>query len=255
MNKKESGYFEFEEKNIYFKTKGEGKPLLLLHGNSVSSKMFRFEIEHFSEKFRTITFDYPGHGKSGRVNRFRDDFWNYNARCAGKLLEELSINSCYVIGTSGGALVGLNLAILFPQKIEKLIADSFLGEYLLFEEAEQIVEKRVQSKQSNFMSQQFWKSMHGNDWEKVVDNDLDLMLRVGAENLPLIKGNLENITAKVLGIASTKDELIPNIDKRLILICSKIKNCEYKIFNYGKHPFLTTQKEKFQEIADKFLIE
>jgi pimeloyl-ACP methyl ester carboxylesterase len=253
LNKIQSDYFEFDNHKVFYKMKGEGKPLLLLHGNSVSSNMFRFDIEHFSHLHKVITFDYPGHGKSGRVRRFRDDFWNYNARVGINLLEHLSIESANVIGTSGGALVGLNLAIIKPKMIAKLVVDSFLGEYLLINEAEEIVEKRVNAKQNNYLSQQFWKSMHGDDWEEVLDNDLDLMLRVGSENLKLIDGNLNSITAQVLGIASTEDELIPNIDKRLISVCNQIPNSEYRIFNFGKHPFMTTQKEKFREITDKFL--
>lgn len=252
-NKSHSDYFEFEGYKVFFKIKGEGKPLLLLHGNSVSSNMFRFDIEHFSRKFQVITFDYIGHGKSERVKRFRDDFWNYNAKTATALLDLLKINLCSVIGTSGGALVGLNLSIINPDRFDKLIADSFLGEFLRSDEADSIVEKRVYAKNNNFMSQQFWKSMHGSDWEQVVDNDLDLMLRVGHENLPLIHGNLSSIKAYVLGIASTEDELIPNIDERLISICNKISNAKDRIFDYGKHPFMTTQKEKFREIADEFL--
>ncbi|OGU60889.1 MAG: hypothetical protein A2X64_11120 [Ignavibacteria bacterium GWF2_33_9] len=245
-------YFDFNNQEVFFKIKGEGQPLLLLHGNSVSSEMFRFDFNFFSSHFKVISFDYPGHGKSGRVKRFRDDFWNFNAKAASELCNFLGISSCFAIGTSGGALVGLNLAILKQDLIEKLIVDSFLGTYLLPEEADSIVEKRVRSKQSNFLSQQFWKSQHGSDWEKVLDNDLDLMLRVGYEGLPLIIGDLKSIKSKVLGIASTEDELIPNIDKRLIEVCSQIQNSQYQIFDFGKHPFMTTQKEVFRDIANDF---
>ncbi len=33
-------YFKFENQNIYYEEIGTGFPLILLHGNSVSSKMF-----------------------------------------------------------------------------------------------------------------------------------------------------------------------------------------------------------------------
>ncbi len=245
-------FFNFENQQIFFSVQGEGEPLLLLHGNSVSSKMFRYEIEYFSQNYKVVVFDYPGHGESGRLEEFRDDFWRYNAQCALELLSLLDIKLCKVIGTSGGALVGLNLAILEPNIISKLVVDSFLGETLNIEVAKDIVRKRTIAKTSGFMEQQFWKFMHGEDWEQVVDNDLRLMLKVAEKKLPLIWGDLSSIKSEVLGIASTEDELIPNIDERLISICRKIPNCYTKIFNFGKHPFMITQKQEFRKLVNIF---
>lgn len=245
-------YFSFENQNIYYITEGEGYPLLLLHGNLVSSKMFHNDIPYFSQFFQVISFDYPSHGQSDRLNELRDDFWNYNARCAFALLKLLKVDECYVIGTSGGGLVGINLAIMADGMIKKLIADSFLGEYLKDYEAKQISEKRIHDKESDYMTQQFWKSMHGDDWQRVVDLDIDLTLRVGRKNLPLIYGDLNNITADVLAIASLEDELIPNIENRTLSICSKIPHCRPVIVSKGKHPFMTTQKIEFRKIALEF---
>jgi pimeloyl-ACP methyl ester carboxylesterase len=247
-------FFNFDNQNIFYSIIGEGEPLLLLHGNSVSSKMFRYEIEYFSSNYKVIVFDYPGHGESGRLVEFRDDFWNYNAKCALELLSKLDIKHCNVIGTSGGALVGLNLAILEPNLVNKLIADSFLGETLSIDVAQEIVSKRTYAKTNGFMEQQFWKFMHGDDWEQVVENDLNLMMKVALKKLPLIWGDLSTIKAEVLGIASKEDELIPNIDKRLISICKKIPNCKSKIYAFGKHPFMITQKQIFRKLAFDFFL-
>jgi pimeloyl-ACP methyl ester carboxylesterase len=33
-------YFEFEDNKVFYKIIGQGEPVLFLHGNTVSSKMF-----------------------------------------------------------------------------------------------------------------------------------------------------------------------------------------------------------------------
>lgn len=245
-------YFKFDGHNVYYQTEGSGKPLLLIHGNSVSSVMFNSEIEYYSKYFKVIIYDYPGHGKSGRVKRFRDDFWRYNAEAGLKLLEHLDIHKTFVIGTSGGALTGLNMAVMQPKKIKALIADSFLGNELSISEAEAIIKKRRAAK-SDFMTLKYWQTMNGDTWENVVDNDLDLMLRIAKNNLPLIYGDLSDIKCPVLCVASSEDKLIPNIFDRIERLCSKLPDCRKAFYNYGRHTFMITEKEDFRELALEFL--
>ena len=81
-------YIEFDNKKIYHNSTGQGTPLLLLHGNVVSSLMFKQEIEFYKDFFQVIYFDYPGHGKSERLEKFHTDFWYYNSLAAKKILGE-----------------------------------------------------------------------------------------------------------------------------------------------------------------------
>lgn len=246
-------YLKYQHKEVYYDSTGKGYPLLLLHGNVVSSKMFDREIDFWSEYFQVIYFDYPGHGKSERLERFSDDFWLFNAGAAELVLEELNINKCNVIGTSGGALVGLNLAGLVPNKISKMIVDSFFGLRFSIDEAKAIVAKRTKAKQ-DLLTSSFWKSMHGDDWEQIVDNDFDMMLRTANHGRPIIHTDLNKISFPVLGIASEADELINNIGERLIETIDLIPNGKAMIFKEGKHPFMITKYEKFREIAFNFLM-
>jgi pimeloyl-ACP methyl ester carboxylesterase len=67
-------YFKFDNNNVYYKIVGNGKPLLLLHGNTVSSKMFNSILKVYSKNHKVITLDFPGHGKSSRLDKFETDF-------------------------------------------------------------------------------------------------------------------------------------------------------------------------------------
>lgn len=247
-------YFDFDNNKIFYETYGEGKPLLLLHGNTVSSAMFTSEIEFYTDLFKVIVFDYPGLGKSGRFESFRDDFWYYNSQAGFALLDHLGLEVVDAIGTSGGAIVGLNMAASQPKRINRLIADSFFGDVIPSEEAHKIKKNRTAA-MNEVLASSFWEAMNGPDWQSVVVNDFELLVRVADGELPIYLNPLENITANVLLVASREDELITNIENRMNKVGERIELCRSIYFDEGKHPFMITQKEKFREIALNFLID
>jgi len=163
-------YFAFEDKKVFYKEIGKGDPLLLLAGNTASSKMFNAIIRKYSKDFKLILIDFPGHGKSDRVDKFETDFWYYNSIVCAQLIEFLKLDKVSVIGTSGGALVGINLGLENPEKIRYLIADSFEGEFPLNSYLDSLESDREKGKR-NLFSRLFWFINHGFDWEKVVNLD------------------------------------------------------------------------------------
>lgn len=247
-------YFKFDGKQIFYDVRGNGKPLLMLHGNTVSSSLFKTEFPYFATHFKAIVFDYPGHGKSERIDRFRDDFWRYNGICGLALLEHLGIESAYAVGTSGGAFVSLNMATMKPHKLTRIIADSFMGERLTIEEAERIGANRQKAK-SQFMNQQYWRTHSGADWEKIVDEDIALLKRIAQNNIPKIYGDLSSITARVLGVATWGDELLEDMPAKVQEVCNQIPHARTRFFEHGRHTFMITAKEDFRRLALEFFLE
>ncbi len=244
-------YFNFDRKQVFYDQAGKGTDLLLLHGNSVSARMFDSEIDYFSKFYRVTYFDYVGVGRSERIAKFNTDFWNYNAKAAYTLLKKLGIERTKVIGTSGGALVGMNLGIFAPELLDKFIGDSFFGEYITKNEAERIKQGRTLAK-SQLLSIAFWKKMHGEDWADIVDLDIQLMLDVAYQGVNPIVGNPANIICPVLFTASREDELIPNMERRLFDLSRKMQNCTLYTTDIGKHPLMITRKPLFRELALEF---
>ena len=68
-------YFNYQSKWIYYTETGSGKPVLFLHGNTASSRMFELLLPLYEDKFHVILIDFLGHGKSERVEEFPADLW------------------------------------------------------------------------------------------------------------------------------------------------------------------------------------
>jgi pimeloyl-[acyl-carrier protein] methyl ester esterase len=50
---------------LYYERVGNGKPLLFLHGWTMSSRVWNYQVEWFAGEYQVITLDLRGHGKSG----------------------------------------------------------------------------------------------------------------------------------------------------------------------------------------------
>ena len=52
--------------NHYFIERGDGEPLILLHGNGEDCGYFQGQIDEFSKRFHVYAIDTRGHGKTPR---------------------------------------------------------------------------------------------------------------------------------------------------------------------------------------------
>ena len=57
---------------IYYQDHGSGAPLLLTHGFSATSEMWRGQVEALASEFRVIVWDLRGHGRSGSPDSAED---------------------------------------------------------------------------------------------------------------------------------------------------------------------------------------
>lgn len=113
-------YFNSNGVKIYYEIYGEGKPLVLLHGNGGSIKSRANLIGEFSKKYKVIALDSRCHGKSGCPAQYLT--YEQMADDVNGLLNSLNIDSAYMWGHSDGGIIGLLLAIHHPEKVKKLLA-------------------------------------------------------------------------------------------------------------------------------------
>ncbi len=163
-------YVNLRGKSCYYEEQGEGAPILFLHGNTASSNMFMGIKDLFIKNYKVIVLDFLGHGRSDRLDKFCVDLWYDEALQAIEFLEYMKYGKVHLIGSSGGALVAINIALERPDLVGKVIADSFEGEFPLKEFTQNIIDDREASKQDEGVKS-FYCAMHGDDWERVVDND------------------------------------------------------------------------------------
>jgi pimeloyl-ACP methyl ester carboxylesterase len=245
-------YFKYNEKKVYYSIEGAGEPLLLIHGNSVSSKMFSPVLKYYTSNFRVILMDLPGHGKSARLYSFPKDFWYENAMAVHALLKHLELPPVNVIGTSGGALIALNLILEHPESVKALIADSFEGTESIASFADNVHILRAEDKKKFFM-RLYWLKNHGLRWKGVVDNDSEAIYAHHMEIKKFFHRDLSEIKKPLLLTGSLEDQFLKEIIVDLYAdLKATIKKCRSHYFYTGSHPAMITSGEEFAKVAADF---
>ncbi|QSQ09689.1 Haloalkane dehalogenase 2 [Koleobacter methoxysyntrophicus] len=243
-------FFKFENFNIHYIDEGEGTPLVLLPGNTASSAVHKSELEYFGQTFRVICPDYIGYGKSDRVKDLSIEFWWKNAQMIVQLLQQLNIQNAYCVGTSGGAIIGLNMAIIAPSVVKGVIADSFMGEFFVYEEIVKIVQSRQEISTEQIA---FWSYAHGNDWHYVIQKDSEMLIASAKSAKSVFKGRLNEIQCPVLILGSMKDDLIPDIVQKLSDVAIQIPSSKVILYPKGNHPVMWSRMKDFRVDVDTFL--
>jgi pimeloyl-ACP methyl ester carboxylesterase len=101
------------------------QPLVFVHGLSGSWPNWLEQLPAFSADHRVIALDLPGFGHSPMPPQ-KISIANY-ARILEHLLDELGIDAAAVVGNSMGGFIGAELAIAFPQRVERLVLVSAAG--------------------------------------------------------------------------------------------------------------------------------
>jgi pimeloyl-ACP methyl ester carboxylesterase len=103
----------------------EAKPLVFVHGLSGSWPNWLEQLPRFAEEHRVITLDLPGFGHSP-MPREAISISGY-ARIVDGLLDQLGVDAAAIVGNSMGGFIGAELAIAFPQRVERLVLVSAAG--------------------------------------------------------------------------------------------------------------------------------
>ncbi len=245
-------YFIYSERKIFYKKEGSGEPLLLIHDNSASSRMFTPVLKYYTDKFTVILIDLPGHGRSARVDSFPKDFWFENSKAVYELIKHLEIPEVNVIGTGGGAKVALNLLLEHPDTVKAVIADSFEGEESIDEIAAGIHAERNRSKKI-FSKKLFWLRNHGSGWKRVVDMDSDAVYSHHMELKKFFHRDLSAIKKPVLLTGSLDDEYFKSIIVELYAeLKEKIRGSRSHYFHSGGHPAMISCGDEFAKVAANF---
>ena len=104
----------------YYEVRGEGEPLLLLHGGTGTNEDFAQQVAVFAEQYRVIAPERRGHGRTADVEGpityevMRDDTIAF--------MEALGIERAAMVGWSDGANVALMVAMARPERVRKIVA-------------------------------------------------------------------------------------------------------------------------------------
>ncbi|MEQ8703560.1 MAG: alpha/beta fold hydrolase [Phaeodactylibacter sp.] len=105
---------------IFYEESGQGsETLVFAHGLLWSSRMFAAQVAHFKDRYRIITYDHRGQGRSTvAAGGYDMDTLTQDVLA---LLDALKVDRCHFAGLSMGGFVGLRLASRNPERVQSLI--------------------------------------------------------------------------------------------------------------------------------------
>ena len=110
---------------LHYLTAGRGEPVILLHGYTQTSRMWRPIMPLLAERFMIIAPDLPGIGDSDIVRGDID--MSSAATRVHALARSLGVTKARVVGHDIGLMVAYAYAAQFPADVEKLVVmDAFL---------------------------------------------------------------------------------------------------------------------------------
>ena len=104
---------------------GEGPAIVFVHGLSGSWPNWLEQLPVFARDHRVIAMDLPGFGHSPMPHEHITI--SAYARILDELLGTLGVDAATLIGNSMGGFVSAELAIAFPQRVERLVLVSAAG--------------------------------------------------------------------------------------------------------------------------------
>ena len=118
-------FVEVDGVRLHYIERGEGPPLVLLHGNGSMIQDFGSSglVDLAASRHKVIVFDRPGFGHSTRP---RQRVWTANAQAdlLHTALARIGVSRAIVLGHSWGASVAVALALRHPQAVSGLVLAS-----------------------------------------------------------------------------------------------------------------------------------
>lgn len=221
---------------MHSEQRGEGRALIMLHGNGEDGSYFAAQAERFSRSFRTIALDTRGHGRTPRgtapftIRQFAVDLRDF--------MDEEGIERACILGFSDGGNIALVFGLMFPERVECLVLN---GANLFFEglvpgvrrEIEQAVEQA--------------RARLGRGDESAV-RDLEL-LALMTDDPDLDPAELSALTMPVLVVCGTDDMVS---DEHSRLIAASIPGARFARIP-GDHFIAAKNPQAFNDVVGEFL--
>ncbi|MBO3749701.1 alpha/beta hydrolase [Streptosporangiaceae bacterium NEAU-GS5] len=107
---------------LYYETHGSGPVLLIIPGGPTDAGIFTALAAQLSDSYTVVPYDPRGNSRSVPDDPTLDQDMDVHGDDAAALITALGDRPAYVLGSSGGAQIGLNLAARHPDKVRVLVA-------------------------------------------------------------------------------------------------------------------------------------
>jgi pimeloyl-ACP methyl ester carboxylesterase len=114
-------YANINGQHLFFEdTGGTGPAIIFAHGILLDGTMFAPQVAALRDRFRCITWDERGHGKTAGETLSPFSYYD-SADDLAALLQFLGIDSAVVVGMSQGGFLGMRCALVHPQRVRALV--------------------------------------------------------------------------------------------------------------------------------------
>jgi poly(3-hydroxyoctanoate) depolymerase len=262
----ETGFIESAGQGVRYRVRGDGPPLLMIHGVGAPLEFWR-PLEEELEDFQTITVDAPGAGRSSTP---RGSFgMRQYAGVMDDLLTHLGLDSVNVLGLSLGGMMAQELAHRSPQRVEKLVLASTtcgLGSVPVHPRAWAAI-----ANPARFYSRRHYRKIAPILYGRQIIEDPALLeehLEIRRRCKPSIRGHyaqlraastwtslpwLRKLDMPVLVIVGSDDQLVPVINGRMI--ASTVRDGRLEIIEGGSHVCLVQESAHTSRLIRGFLQE
>lgn len=116
-----------DDARIYYDVRGDGPPLVLIHGAWASHEWWRWQIPALSREYRVFSLDVRGHGRSSALERAYsvEGF----ARDLEIFLQNVGVDECALIGWSMGGIISMQFCLDHPSLVKALILIATRGHW------------------------------------------------------------------------------------------------------------------------------
>jgi len=108
-----------QDLEVNYDVAGDGPALLFLHGLGSSGQDWAPQVETFRDRYKCITYDVRGHGRSGKPPG-PYSMAQFAADAAG-LLDHLDRPSANLVGLSLGGMIAFQMAVNFPERVNSMV--------------------------------------------------------------------------------------------------------------------------------------
>jgi pimeloyl-[acyl-carrier protein] methyl ester esterase len=172
-------------------SKGEGMPIVFIHGWGVNSGVWQFCVEYFSKKCQVITVDLPGFGSNSHIQ-----LQPYTIKHIAETIQQQLHQPAVIIGWSLGGLVATEIAHCFKNKVTALVT---IASSPLFIEA-----NNWPGIKANVL--QLFHRQLAKDTGKTIDN----FLKIQAMGSPHIRNDIKKIQQLVMAYSVPTEMTLAN---------------------------------------------
>ncbi|MDX8367409.1 2-succinyl-6-hydroxy-2,4-cyclohexadiene-1-carboxylate synthase [Cytobacillus sp. IB215665] len=251
---------------------GEGPPLILLHGFTGSTKSWQPFIRKWGAKSTLYLIDIIGHGDT--ASPLDSNRYNMESIVLDlvQLLNNFHITKANILGYSMGGRIALSLAMLYPERVDKLILESSSPglateqERLLRKQSDEHLAEAIEQYGMEWFVDKWTNLPLFHNMKQLPVQTQELIRQQRLENNPIGLANslrgfgtgvqpswwdkLSSFPHQTLLITGMDDTKFHNIAKKMVKLLPYVK---WEKINHAGHTIHVEQPRIFGKIVYEFL--